>query len=132
MQFGKDKEAEGDLSVKALGTESLLQKEVRSQRLIQFLQITANPALAPFANIPRIIKEIAHSLDLDSEEIVNDIEQAQLFAKIIGEAGQIQGGGVEGEGSGGGVMGEIAPQTPSMPGEDEFSGSLQPPGNPQS
>tara|TARA_Y100000310_G_C20702909_1_gene831671 strand:- start:5615 stop:7678 length:2064 start_codon:yes stop_codon:yes gene_type:complete len=131
MQFGKDLEAEGDLSVKALGTESLIQKEVRSQRLIQFLQITANPALAPFAKIPYIIKEIAHSLDLDSDEIVNDIEQAKLFAQIIGQAGQLQGpaNSVEGQGSGG-TVGEVAPQTPAMPGEDEFSGVIGPPNAP--
>ena len=39
MQFDFDKEIKGDLEVKARGTESLMKNEVRSQRLMQFLQI---------------------------------------------------------------------------------------------
>ena len=39
MQFDFDKEIKGDLEVKARGTESLMANEVRSQRLMQFLQV---------------------------------------------------------------------------------------------
>ena len=39
----------GDLEVHASGTESLMANEVRSQRLMQFLQVAQNPVLlAPF------------------------------------------------------------------------------------
>jgi hypothetical protein len=39
MQFDYDNEIKGDLEVKASGTESLMANEVRSQRLMQFLQV---------------------------------------------------------------------------------------------
>jgi len=62
MQFDFDPEIKGDLEVKARGTESLMANEVRSQRLMQFLQIVNNPALAPFAKYTYIIREIAKSV----------------------------------------------------------------------
>jgi hypothetical protein len=67
MQFDYDPEAAGDLEVKARGTESLMQNEVRSQRLLQFLQVVKNPTLAPFAKMPYIVREIAKSMDLDPD-----------------------------------------------------------------
>ena len=57
MQFDFDPEIKGDLEVKARGTESLMANEVRSQRLMQFLQVASNPALAPFAKMDYIIRE---------------------------------------------------------------------------
>ena len=39
MQFNEDvPEIKGDLAIKARGTSSLMQKEVRSQRLMTFMQ----------------------------------------------------------------------------------------------
>ena len=55
MQFDFDPEIKGDLEVKAQGTESLMANEVRSQRLMQFLQVASNPALAPFAKFNYIV-----------------------------------------------------------------------------
>ena len=68
MQFDFDTEIKGDLEVKAQGTESLMANEVRSQRLMQFLQTASNPALAPFAKMDYIIREIAKSMDLDPDK----------------------------------------------------------------
>ena len=91
MQFfegGLD--VKGDLEVKATGTNSLMQKEVRSQRLTTFLQTAQNPAVAPFVKISKLVSELAYSLDLDPEEILNDPEEAAMMAQIIGmqNAGQ--------------------------------------------
>ena len=55
----------GDLEIKARGTSSLMQKEVRSQRLMTFMQTAANPALAPFVRWHTCLKEIAIALDID-------------------------------------------------------------------
>ena len=84
---------EGDLEVKATGTNSLMQKEVRSQRLTMFLQTAANPAVAPFIKINKLISELAYSLDLDPDELLNDPEEAAMMAQIIGmqNAGQATG-----------------------------------------
>jgi hypothetical protein len=135
----------GDLEVKATGTNSLMQKEVRSQRLTMFLQTAQNPAIAPFIKMNKLISELAYSLDLDPEELINDPEEAALMAQIIGmqnnagkatspqvgPTGEQQGamGGPEGApqqpqdlgttGTGGGNIGTGAvPQS----GESEFSG----------
>ena len=74
----------GDLEVKATGTNSLMQKEVRSQRLTMFLQTAQSPAIAPFVKISKLVSELAYSLDLDPDEILNDPEEAAIMAQIIG------------------------------------------------
>ena len=147
MQFLESKlGVEGDLEVKATGTASLMQKEVRSQRLTTFLQSIQNPAIAPFVKINKLIGELAYSLDLDPDEILNDPEEAAIMAQIIGmqnNVGQATGetpltpneqqggmGGLEGApteptplgvtGTGGGNIGTgNVPQS----GEDQFSGT---------
>jgi len=91
MQFHEGQlDIEGDLEVKATGTNSLMQKEVRSQRLTMFLQTAQSPAIAPFVKISKLVSELAYSLDLDPEEILNDPEEAAIMAQIIGmqNAGQ--------------------------------------------
>jgi len=94
MQFLEDElDVKGDLEVKATGTNSLMQKEVRSQRLTTFLQTAQNPAVAPFVKVSKLISELAYSLDLDPDEILNDPEEAAVMAQIIGmqNAGQNNG-----------------------------------------
>jgi len=135
---------EGDLEVKATGTNSLMQKEVRSQRLTMFLQTAANPAVAPFIKINKLIGELAYSLDLDPDELLNDPEEAAIMAQIIGmqNAGQNTGpeagpAGQEqaGMGAAGGVPqqpqdlgvtgtggGNIGTGNVPQSGEDEFAG----------
>ena len=84
MQFNFDnKMLKGDLEVKARGTESLMANEVRSQRLMQFLQVASNQALAPFAKFQYVIREIAKSLDLDPEKVTNNMDEAALQAEIM-------------------------------------------------
>ena len=83
MQFDFDNDIKGDLEVKAQGTESLMANEVRSQRLMQFLQITQNPALAPFSKMDYIIREIAKSMDLDPDKLVNSMADAKLQAELL-------------------------------------------------
>ena len=145
MQFLESKlHVTGDLEVRATGTNSLMQKEVRSQRLTMFLQTAQNPAIAPFIKINKLISELAHSLDLDPDELLNDPEEAALMAQIIGmqNAGQGTGEEIGPDNQEQGVMGgpEGAPEQPQdlgvtgtgggnigtgnvpQPREDEFSG----------
>jgi hypothetical protein len=85
MQFFEGElKTKGDLEIKAMGTNSLMQKEVRSQRLTMFLQTAQNPAIAPFVKMSKLISELAYSLDLDPDEILNDPEEAAIAAQIIG------------------------------------------------
>ena len=135
---------EGDLEVKATGTNSLMQKEVRSQRLTMFLQTASNPAVAPFIKINKLISELAYSLDLDPDELLNDPEEAAIMAQIIGMQNAGQNTGAEAgptgqEQAGMGVPGGVPEQAQDLgatgtgggnigvggvpqPGEDEFAG----------
>jgi len=83
MQFDFDEDIKGDLEVSASGTESLMANEVRSQRLMQFLQVAQNPVLAPFAKMDYIIREIAKSMDLDPDKVTNSIADAAIQAEIL-------------------------------------------------
>jgi hypothetical protein len=147
MQFFEgDLDIEGDLEVRATGTNSLMQKEVRSQRLTMFLQTAQNPTIAPFVKISKLVSELAYSLDLDPDEILNDPEEAAIMAQIIGmqNAGQNNGeeasasnqqppmGGLqgtpqqpEGVGNTGTGNGTIGTGSVPNPGEAEFSGTVE-------
>ena len=140
MQFDFDKEIKGDLEVKARGTESLMANEVRSQRLMQFLQVASSPVLAPFAKFQYVIREIAKSMDLDPDKVTNNMDEAALQAEIMKgfqqPMGPEQGVGaavpganpMDTSGSGGGQIG--VGQAP-VPGEQGFSANEQQQGTPQ-
>ncbi len=85
MQFNFNPEIKGDLEVKARGTESLMANEVRSQRLMQFLQVASNPALAPFAKFQYVIREIAKAMDLDPDKVTNNMDEAAIQAELMKE-----------------------------------------------
>jgi len=85
MQFNFDPQFVGDLDVKARGTESLMRNEVRSQRLLQFMQMTANPQMAPFVKYDFILRELASSMDLDEDKILNDPREAAIQQKMMAE-----------------------------------------------
>ena len=129
MQFDFDPEIKGDLEVKARGTESLMANEVRSQRLMQFLQVSSNPALAPFAKFQYIIREIAKSLDLDPDKVTNNMNDAAIQAELMkqfqqekqAEQGAPAGANpMDPTGAGGGNMGVGQAPTPQ---EQGFSGN---------
>jgi hypothetical protein len=81
-----------------------------------FLQTAQSPAIAPFVKISKLISELAYSLDLDPDEILNDPEEAAIMAQIIGMQNVGQNVGSEAELAGGeqGPMGSLA-GTPAEP-----------------
>jgi len=149
MQFDFDPEIKGDLEVRAQGTESLMANEVRSQRLTQFLQVVQNPALAPFAKMDYIIREIAISMDLDPDKVTNSMQDAAIQAEIFKQFAQPlptpPEGGIPPEGGqppqgppapqgaaptgpedmGGGGGGNIGIGAAAAPGEQGFTGNVQ-------
>ena len=138
MQFDFDKNIRGDLEVKARGTESLMANEVRSQRLMQFLQVGANPNLAPWMKSQFIIREIAKSMELDPDKVTNNIEEAAAQAMIMQKqqaeaqaAAAPPAGGAPnpadptGAGNGNIGMGQVP-----TPGEQGFSGNEPAPTEP--
>lgn len=132
MQFLFDKEFVGDLDVIAKGTESLMRNEIRSQRLLQFMQMTQNPQMAPFVKYDYVLRELAASMDLDEDKILNDQREAVIQAKMMAEIQammpqqpqQQQNGGPpspsDPTGTGGG---NIAPGAAPEPGAEGFTGA---------
>ena len=136
MQFDFDEGIRGDLEVKANGTESLMANEVRSQRLMQFLQVASNPMLAPFAKMDYIVREIAKSMDLDPDKVTNSMADAAIQAEIMKgfqqpmpeqpqappqEEPPAGADAQDQTGAGGGTIGTgVAP----VPGEQGFSGNV--------
>jgi len=138
MQFDFDPECNGDLEVRALGTESLMKNEIRSQKLMTFMQVGSNPTLAPFIKFPYIVREIAESLELDADKATNNPDEAALQAMLMQSMGaqpiqqQMAGsvapgvGGAPGApaganigdptGAGGGTMGIGGTPQPGQPG----------------
>jgi hypothetical protein len=91
MQFNDDSpDIVGDLEIKPRGTAAVMQKEVRSQRLTALLQTTMNPMLAPFVKIPNLIRELAIAQDIDPDSLVNDENQAKVFAEILRGLNELQ------------------------------------------
>jgi hypothetical protein len=82
MQFNFDKDFIGDLDVVALGTESLMRNEIRSQKLLQFGQMTNNPTDIPWVKRDYLLRELADSMDLDSEKLINDPREAAVQAEM--------------------------------------------------
>lgn len=138
MQFDFDADIKGDLEVKARGTESLMANEVRSQRLMQFLQVASNPALAPYAKFPYIIREIAKSMDLDPDKVTNNMDEATRQMVLLQQnqppAPPAPAGGVPGvpgvQDMTGGGGGNIGVGAAPVPGEQGFSGNITPQGTP--
>ncbi len=91
MQFNDDSpDIVGDLEIKPRGTAAVMQKEVRSQRLTALLQTATNPMLAPFVKIPNLIRELAIAQDIDPDSLVNDENQAKIFAEILRGLNELQ------------------------------------------
>tara|TARA_R110000796_G_scaffold1994_1_gene7994 strand:+ start:1006 stop:3159 length:2154 start_codon:yes stop_codon:yes gene_type:complete len=134
MQFNFNKEFVGDLEVVAKGTESLMRNEIRSQRLLQFMQMTQNQQMAPFVKYDYVLRELAASMDLDEDKILNDQREAIIQAKMMAEIQQLmpqpagppaapEGGPPNPDDPTGTGNGNIAPGEAPLPGADGFTGS---------
>ena len=136
MQFDYDEDIKGDLDVVAKGTESLMRNEVRSQKLLQFMQVgLANPVTAPMIKADYILRELATAMDLDEDMIVNDQRAMIVQAQLIKEMQQVMGNALpqgptnkqggppspsDPTGNGGG---NIGPGSAPEPGSQGYTGS---------
>ncbi len=103
MAWNSDESIKGDMRIIARGSTALIQKEVQSQRLLQFMSLVANPAMGQMVNFEALIKDIAKSLDIDADRILKEMPE-------LGEMNGLEAD----EGSGEGVAGAVQP--PSVDG----------------
>ena len=110
MQFNEEAEdIRGDLEIKPRGVAAVMQKEVRTQRLTSLLQTVANPMLAPFIKIPNLMRELAISQDIDPDSLVNDANEAQIYAQMLkGIMANVQQGAGEAGGPAAGPASDMA------------------------
>lgn len=129
MQFNSEvPDIRGDLKIISKGTSSLMQKEVKSQRLMTLLQVGSGPTTAPFMNVEYLLKEICKSLGIDPDAAVNDQQKAALYAEILGKLGAAsanqQTGGANSAGTppGGGQGGSNEASAGANPSDTSGSG----------
>tara|TARA_R100000773_G_scaffold15868_1_gene14424 strand:- start:1479 stop:3449 length:1971 start_codon:yes stop_codon:yes gene_type:complete len=94
MEFGTNEKAKGDLKVIPRGSTALVQKEVQSQRLLQFLSLVSNPMDAAMIDRTQLLRDIAQSLDIDPDEVIKSEERLQAEQALQAQAlaGASQGG----------------------------------------
>lgn len=77
MQFNEDESVKGDYGIVASGTTSLIAKEVYTQSLMNFANITNNPVDLPIVKRANIVRAIAESLDLSDKNLVYSDQEIQ-------------------------------------------------------
>lgn len=74
MEFGTNEKAKGDLKIVPRASTALIQKEVQSQRLLQFLSLVSNPMDMALVDRPQLLRDIAKSMEIDPDEIIKSEE----------------------------------------------------------
>jgi hypothetical protein len=113
MTWNDNELVKSDMRVVAKGSTALIQKEVQSQRLLQFLSLINNPMDANMIKRDKLLTDIAKSLDIDPEEVIKNekelmdeqaLQQAILASQQGGQGNQIpNAGGVAGPDVGNGT-----------------------------
>lgn len=105
MEFGTNERAKGDLKIVARGSTALIQKEVQSQRLLQFLSLVSNPMDAGLVDRAKLLRDIAASMEIDAEKVIKTEEQIRAEQEsllqqqsMLAQAGQSDQGAVNDRG----------------------------------
>ena len=90
MDFNPRSDIKGDFNVVATGSTALMQKEVQSQRLMQFLSLASQPELAGMINFTELLKEIAVSMQVpaklvNDEATIRQNQQRQMVMQVQAE-----------------------------------------------
>jgi len=78
MKWSDDENIKGDMQIIARGSTTLVAKEIQSQRLLQFAQMTANPVDAQLTDRQYLLRTIAESMDIDAKKAVPEINEQEL------------------------------------------------------
>lgn len=91
-QFNYENLPAGDYNIIATGIRSYTKQEIKVQRIQTLLGLAGNPALAPLVRLPYLIRELVKGMDMNPDEAINDMDEAKLYAQLIG----MQGGSANG------------------------------------
>ena len=98
------------------------------------MQMAQNPAMQPFVKYDYILRELAASMDLDEDKILNDQREAAIQAKMMAEIQALmpqppqgqqppQGGAPSADDPTGTGGGNIAPGNAPEPNAEGFTGA---------
>jgi hypothetical protein len=90
MQFHKDNSIKGDFDVKARGSASLVQKEVRARQLNEFSALVANPMDAPFIKRDVLLRQRAEVNELSGVVKTEDEVLAEQNNELVQAQQQLQ------------------------------------------
>lgn len=94
MNFSKDPEIMGDYEVEARGSTALMAREVRSQKLLQAMQVTESPRFAPRVDDDKLLRELFKSIEVDAEMVKPKAEfeadQQKQMARQAAEVAKAQ------------------------------------------
>jgi hypothetical protein len=79
MQFNPKEDIKGDLVIEAKGSTALMAKEIRSQQIQMFLQMTLNPYDAPWTKRNNLLAEWAKCTDIAEVDAVRTEEEYNLI-----------------------------------------------------
>lgn len=120
LTAGDDDQLKGNFVVEAGGTDTLMRNEVKSQRLLSFVQLlSSNPQIAPLGKWAYLIRETARLLDLDPDKSTNTMPEALRMAALLKTMAPPQNQGsqpAQGEAEANPAAGQTA-----LPGESSFS-----------
>ena len=83
MEFGTNEKAKGDLKIVPRASTALIQKEVQSQRLLQFLSLVSNPMDLALVDRPQLLRDIAKSMEIDPDEIIKSEERMRAEQQAL-------------------------------------------------
>jgi len=81
MQFNKKEEIKGDFDVVALGSSSLIAKELYADKLMNAAKVTDSPRFQPKIKDDMLLKEVFKALELNADLIRTEEEQAEWDKK---------------------------------------------------
>jgi hypothetical protein len=128
MTWNENELVKSDMRVVAKGSTALIQKEVQSQRLLQFLSLINNPLDAQMIKRDKLLTDVAKSLDIDPDEVIKsqkELMDEQALQQAI--LGMQQGGQANQQPNGEGMVGPDARNgtaTPSGEGPVGNNGGL--------
>ena len=119
MTWNPNDDIKSDMRIIAKGSTTMVQKEVQSQRLLQFLSLINNPADMQMIKRDKLLTDVAKSLDIDPEDVLKSqkelMDEQQLQQAI---ARSMQGDQGDQQPNGEGMVGADARNgTPTPEGE---------------
>jgi hypothetical protein len=134
MQWSDDDKIKGDLEPQALGSTSLLAKEIKSQRVVMLLEMTNNPvdqAIMGLERRAKLLRSAGEAMDIDPNDMAPDPDEESIEESMMNNQqgpGAVGGPGMAGQP--GEIPGTLTPATSGARSPSSGAGPDITPGGP--